>query len=294
MNPLITLLDQALQANLSKRQWAAFAAVLRQTVGFNKHEDDLSARRLEQLTGIQRNHIWQAKKELEQLGLLHSRPGQYGDILSCSVAPPVPAAPAENRASSSPPIPPPLVPKTGQSAPETGETPAQIGIKPRPKQDTTRNHLTDKDHHNVAEVRVADATVLRYPPDLSSSERQQAPACLDGLSPAAAQQVLAVWDCKIRQGEVRKSRIGLLVALVKAQRQGNLDTRCLSREATTHTPPNPSTPTRTDALSPQQRQAREHWLEQQAQQAWLRDMQHFGVLTEHIKPPQAGLPGGAP
>ena len=85
MKELITILDAALTADLGKRQWAAFAAVLRQTLGYRKVADDLSARRLAQLTGIQRNHIWQAKQELVDKGLLVSAPGKYGEVLGFAV-----------------------------------------------------------------------------------------------------------------------------------------------------------------------------------------------------------------
>lgn len=323
MNPLIDLLDQALQANLSKRQWAVFATVLRQTLGFRKPEDDIAPRRMEQLTGIQRNHIWQAKKALEAQGLLESRPGRYGEILSFPlltsgdefplqtvkiqtelkiqadpgaarppIPPPLRTEPVVPDGSTTliPPIPPPLAPETGQKPPKTGQPCAQIGRKPVPKQDTTSNNLTVNNHYTVVAVdeptTVIEPGALHYPPELSAAERQQAPASLDGLNPQAAQQVLDVWAHKIRQGEVRKSRMGLLIALVKAQRQGALDTRCLG---TRH----PASPAPDDPVAQQQQQAREHWLEQQAQQAWLRDMQHFGVSVTDLQPPAFCPSGGA-
>ena len=289
MNQLIELLDQALQANLGKRQWAVFAAVLRQTVGFRKTEDDLSPRRLQQLTGIRRNHIWQAKKELEALGLLHSRPGHYGEIL----------------AFASPPIPPPSAPGTGQSVPETGGSLSRNRPESVPKQDITLSNLTQSNpdstvgseaDHGLAKAPVAvagepestavvTASGLQYPPQLSGTERAKAPRQLDGLTPQAAQQVLDVWACKIRNGEVRQSRMGLLVALVKAQRRNQLDTRCLSSR-------HPASPPPENPRVQQQRLAREHWLEQQAQQAWLRDMQHFGVELSVLQPPGRCLAGG--
>jgi phage replication O-like protein O len=85
MNSLVTILDAALAADLGKRQWAVFAAVLRQTLGYRKVSDDLSSGRLSQLTGIQRNHIWQAKQELVDKGLLVSAPGKYGEVLGFAV-----------------------------------------------------------------------------------------------------------------------------------------------------------------------------------------------------------------
>ena len=85
MNSLVTILDAALAADLGKRQWAVFAAVLRQTLGYRKVSDDLSSGRLSQLTGIQRNHIWQAKQELVDKGLLVSATGKFGEVLGFAV-----------------------------------------------------------------------------------------------------------------------------------------------------------------------------------------------------------------
>lgn len=85
MRELVTILDSALAAGLSKRQWAVFAAVLRQTLGYRKVVDDLSSGRLAQLTGIQRNHVWQAKQELVDMGLLVSTPGKFGEVLGFTV-----------------------------------------------------------------------------------------------------------------------------------------------------------------------------------------------------------------
>lgn len=259
MNQLVDLLDTALQANLTKRQWAAFAAVLRQTLGYRKGKDDISARRLEQLTGIRRNHIWQAKNELRELGLIVSQPGRYGEVLGFP------------------------------QHPETGQSDSRIRPEPVPKQDTTLSNLTQGNHNStVGDVEVSvlpacaaeggDASEksdplpdceLNYPPDLSAFEREKAPQHLDGLTLLAAQQVLDVWALKISRGEVRKSRLGLLAALVKAQRSGQLHTDGL---------PKPYLSCRADPQQSQRLQEREQWLEQQAQQGWLRDMARLGGL----------------
>jgi hypothetical protein len=68
-----------------------------------------------------------------------------------------------------------------------------------------------------------DAQALEYPDTLSPEERRVAATHLDGLSPQSAQEVLDVLAAMDARSEVRKSRIGLLIALVKAQRQGVLD-----------------------------------------------------------------------
>ena len=240
MNQLVAILDAALAADLGKRQWAAFAAVLRQTLGYRKAADDISPRRLEQLTGIQRNHIWQAKNELVAMGLLTRSEGHYGEVLG------FPAMLGQRQ-----PVPLP--------APDLGADLSQFGRDPVPKQDTTLCNLTHSNHDNDNHSRcgfptpdsqtlqptagtaaavadpasptpplpvgtaLLDAQALEYPDTLSPEERWVAAAHLDGLSPQGAQEVLEVLAAMDARSEVRKSRIGLLIALVKAQRQGVLD-----------------------------------------------------------------------
>lgn len=241
MKELVTLLDAALAANLSKRQWAAFAAVLRQTLGYRKAADDISPRRLEQLTGIQRNHIWQAKNELLAMGLLTCTAGHYGEWMG------FPDTLGQRQPCALP-------------VPDLGADLSQIGRDPVPKQDTTLRNQTDSNHDNnngsggdsqvperhvlplpamtaptfvanpvspalpaPAAMAVLDEQELQYPACLGVEERRQAATHLDGLSPQGAQDVLDVLAAMDARGEVRKSRMGLLFALVKAQRQGLLD-----------------------------------------------------------------------
>lgn len=231
MNQLVAILDAALAADLGKRQWAAFAAVLRQTLGYRKMADDISPRRLEQLTGIQRNHIWQAKNDLLAMGLLTRSAGRYGEVLG------FPALLGQCQPAT-------------LSAPDLGAEVSQFGRDPVPKQDTTLRNLThsNQDNHSrrafpltddpplpapvsivpaapsvPAATALLDAQVLEYPTSLSPEERRVAATHLDGLSPQSAQDVLDVLAAMDARGEVRKSRIGLLLALTKAQRQGVLD-----------------------------------------------------------------------
>lgn len=235
MNQLVAILDAALAADLGKRQWAAFAAVLRQTLGYRKAADDISPRRLAQLTGIQRNHIWQTKNELLAMGLLTRSEGRYGEVLGF---------PAKLEPYQPVPLP----------APDLGADLSQFGRNPVPKQDTTVSNLTHSNHDNDNHSRcgfptsdsqtlqppanavvpavadsasptqpLLDAQELEYPDTLSPEERRVAATHLDGFSPQSAQDVLDVLAAMDARSEVRKSRIGLLFALVKAQRQGVLD-----------------------------------------------------------------------
>lgn len=66
---LVTLLDSALDADLSKSEWRAFAALLRQTLGYNKISDALTFGRLAQLTGLRKDHLKPAVQGVLKAGL---------------------------------------------------------------------------------------------------------------------------------------------------------------------------------------------------------------------------------
>lgn len=281
MQYLIPVLDAALDAGLSKRQWAAFVAILRQTVGYRKRRDDISARRLEQLTGIQRNHIWRAKHELETLGLVDSQPGRYGERLALTTLMTAlekgTAQVGESETETVADTP----KKSVSTPPNSGGQRARFRREARPKRATTLsnptqvNHTLPQDsdldggaHEKVSPQSEHDAasSPLPYPPDLSPQERQQAAVKLDGLQPAQAQQVVRIWQLKIERGEVRKSRLGLLHALVQAARQGTLDTRLLEEQQTQH-------------QRQVQWQQRESWIERQTQARWLKEMANLQSLS---------------
>lgn len=66
---LVALLDHALEADLSKSEWRAFAALLRQTLGFKKISDALTFGRLAQLTGLRKDHAKAAVQGVLNAGL---------------------------------------------------------------------------------------------------------------------------------------------------------------------------------------------------------------------------------
>lgn len=165
MNSLVTILDAALAADLGKRQWAVFAAVLRQTLGYRKVSDDLSSGRLSQLTGIQRNHIWQAKQALVDQGLLVSAPGKYGEVLGFAVlheklsgfrATDSGYAVQQSATHSGLPdgvarevLHEKLTPlATTPVAPDLGVPASQFGRETVPKQDTSLSNHTQSNHDN--------------------------------------------------------------------------------------------------------------------------------------------------
>lgn len=66
---LVAILDNALAADLNKSEWRAFAALLRQTLGFNKISDALTFGRLAQLTGLRKDHAKAAVQGVLKAGL---------------------------------------------------------------------------------------------------------------------------------------------------------------------------------------------------------------------------------
>lgn len=290
MQYLISVLDAALDAGLSKRQWAAFVAILRQTVGYRKRRDDISARRLEQLTGIQRNHIWRAKHELETLGLVDSQPGRYGERLALTALVTALEKVTEQVSEPETEAAPDMPEKALSTSPNSGGQRARFRREARPKQATTLSNLTQVNHTlpqdsaSPPDAKPDSASAcLPYPPDLSPQERQQAAVKLDGLQPDKARQVLRIWQLKIERGEVKKSRLGLLHALVQAARQGTLDTRLLEEQ-------------HTQWQRQVQWQQRESWIERQTQVRWLKEMASLQSLSvAEVKQMLSGDPsaGGA-
>lgn len=66
---LVAMLDGALAADLNKSEWRAFAALLRQTLGFNKLSDALTFGRLAQITGLRKDHAKAAVQGVVKAGL---------------------------------------------------------------------------------------------------------------------------------------------------------------------------------------------------------------------------------
>lgn len=229
---------------------AVFAAVLRQTLGYRKVADDLSSGRLAQLTGIQRNHIWQAKQELVDKGLLVSVPGKFGEVLGFAVL----------HEKSPKEVSHVKLPLTSATAipPDLGVPASQFGPETVPKQDTTVSNHTQSNHNNstaplpssrtdppigglgATEISVvagnADLSAtdsgcptsrlsggLEWPDGLVAGMRQEMAGLLCGLVVQTAQAVLDVLAMGLEAGKVRKP-LAYLRVLVRAARNGELVT----------------------------------------------------------------------
>ena len=290
MYNLVMILETALSANLSKRQWAVVAAVLQQTLGYRRSVHDLSAVRLAQLTGIQRNHIWQAKQELVEMGVLISAPGHYGERLGFKVL-------QNKNSASSPPSkaerseqkPPAAVPDLGATDSQfRPQTDAQIGPEAVPKQDTILSKPIVSNHNSYAAVESSPAntdaenppppaathpttteTALEWPPDLAACLRHEITGLLCGLQSTTAQSVLDILAMGLEAGSVRKP-VGYVRTLVQSARKGGL----VTAEA--------------QAWRQQRQQQHRQALQVQAQvqarerageQAWLQQMAHLRGLS---------------
>ena len=239
MYNLVIILEAALSANLSKRQWAVVAAVLQQTLGYRRSVHDLSAVRLAQLTGIQRNHIWQAKQELVEMGVLISAPGHYGERLGFKVVQ------NKNSASSLPSKAERPEQKPPAAVPDLGATDSQFrppidsqsGPEPVPKQDTILSKPIVSNHNSYAAAESSPQktdvenpspptttdTALEWPSGLATCLRQEITGLLCGLESTTAQSVLDILAMGLEAGSVRKP-VGYVRTLVQSARKGELVT----------------------------------------------------------------------
>ena len=290
MYNLVMILEAALNANLSKRQWAVVAAVLQQTLGYRRSVHDLSAVRLAQLTGIQRNHIWQVKQELVDMGVLISAPGHYGERLGFKVlqnknsasSPPSKAARSEQKPST---VAPDLGAIESQFRPPID---SQSGPEPVPKQDTILSKPIVSNHNSYATAEsspqkidvenppppaatcpTTTETALEWPPGLATCLRQEITSLLCGLQSTTAQSVLDILAMGLEAGSVRKP-VGYVRTLVQSARKGEL----VTAEA--------------QAWRQQRQQQHRQALQVQAQvqarerageQAWLQQMAHLRGLS---------------
>ncbi len=73
---------QLMFTSLNVRQTRIVTAIFRQTVCYDKFEDDMNGTRIEQLTGIRGDHANEIVRELEGNNVLITRRGHYGKWLS--------------------------------------------------------------------------------------------------------------------------------------------------------------------------------------------------------------------
>ncbi|MDQ5768653.1 replication protein [Thiothrix subterranea] len=260
MNSLVTILDAALAADLGKRQWAMFVAVLRQTLGYRKVSDDLSSGRLSQLTGIQRNHIWQAKQELVDMGLLVSVPGKFGEVLGFAVLHEklsgvsathsgLPVRPVPSATDSGLPdrvvqevLHEKLTPAvTTAIPPDLGVPASQFRPETVPKQDTSLSNHTQSNHNNskpplpaVSGILLGEAGIGLSATD-SGLCRPSVFSCRSSATDSGCARLPALageleWPAGLDAG-MRQDMAGLLCGLAVQTAQSVLDVLAMGLEA---------------------------------------------------------------
>ena len=75
------LFDAILRFGFTHRQQSVLLAVIRKTYGYGKNRDDISSAQLGELCGIARNHVTEALKDLEAMGVIEKWDGQYGCVI---------------------------------------------------------------------------------------------------------------------------------------------------------------------------------------------------------------------
>lgn len=76
------LLEAIIRADLSKRQLKILLAVIRQTYGWDRKADVISASKLATLTGLDARHCRRTVAELVELGMVTNAPTETGKLLS--------------------------------------------------------------------------------------------------------------------------------------------------------------------------------------------------------------------
>jgi len=76
------LIKQLAAIQLNGREHRILFAIQAQTIGFDKFENDLNGRRLEQLTGIRSDHANEIVNGLEEKNVIRTRAGYYGKWLA--------------------------------------------------------------------------------------------------------------------------------------------------------------------------------------------------------------------
>jgi hypothetical protein len=74
-----------LQLSLAKageQKSRILSTIFSQTIAYNKREDDMNGKRLEQLTGVRNDHANEVVRRLQALNIIITRPGHYGKWMS--------------------------------------------------------------------------------------------------------------------------------------------------------------------------------------------------------------------
>lgn len=224
---LRNLLEAALAADLEKNELRMFLALLNQTIGYGKASDPLTMGRLAQLTGIRKDRVSKAIDCLIDKTLFEREAHTWLDFTYT-----IPAhffgGEVESRFFA------PSVPLSGEPPQPVGKENHSVGTY----RDTPTQSFNPNSTNNAAERSVGDEVVVCVVAE-SSVEKHTAPEKPDAVNPQAYQKllpalkalpaqqasgVLQLLELSIREGSIRTTQERMGGGLIKAARQGTLDT----------------------------------------------------------------------
>lgn len=235
---LRSLLEAALAAKLEKNELRMFLALLNQTIGYGKASDPLTMGRLAQLTGIRKDRVGKAVSGLVDRGLFE-RVGHPWLDFTYSIPERFFQGAVVNRFFA------PSVPVNGKAPPSVGQENHSAGTYRDTPLQSSNLHKTNKagrgSQAQQADVvcAVADAVVDKSampdkPVAVSPQAYQKLLPALQALSSQQASGVLQLLELSMLEGSIRTSQERMGGGLIKAARQGTLDTSRLDeRQAVT-------------------------------------------------------------
>ncbi len=237
MVALDTLLAALARQPFGKRQYKVLLAVLSLSLGgalpgalpgTALAAVEVSSSELSRLTGITPAHCRETVLELERLGVLRSRPGPRGKLLAVDLEPCGVPQRDTHPETGRPPS-----PNRDATRPCCGTGPHARGGVPPGSQEVVPG---SGERQEIPPPRGSGARVIRLPvplrgggrPDLafhrslSDGERRQATELVAPVG-ADAQALLDVLAAAIQAGQVRKSPLAVLAALVRRWQAGTFD-----------------------------------------------------------------------
>lgn len=253
------MIDEALAANLTQNQLRCFLVLLNQTMGYGKTSDNLTDNRFVELSGIRKDRMNKALTDLicdnELFTCEESSEFQY----KYSIHP-------KFLNESETPFFTPHIPKNGinfQKTETVSETQSYTEYNPL-------HHSTLQQPTSAVPEQANDSTALDnecsrggelvYPDSLNLVEKEFAEKLMQGIDKKTAQDVLDVLDLKIKNNEVKKSKTGLLVALLKAAKNNCLDNTELQKQREAQQQKQQTVKKQTDPAYQLQQKQQEHRL----------------------------------
>jgi phage replication O-like protein O len=278
------LIDAALSASLSQNELKVFLVLLRQTLTFSKTADALTAKRIATLSHIRKDRVLPALQGLLHTQLFTTEPHplyetKYSIHEQYLNTPSLP----QNRKST------PCSEPISEKRVHTLQTFTRLNPNTTTAPPSTRPKTCSRDEVMST---FKPVKALPYPQTFTANDQHQAAQVLDGLSPKLASDCLQVLDQALQTGKVLKP-LAYLYQLVKAARNGILDTSTLPKTDERSTPLPPS-----NTAQIRQLQAEIYSLDQLFQRSKLPmdsySLKRRSALIEELHHQQATIPPTPP